>query len=322
MGDEIGPPQTASAWWPRIISALLGIAVTVVGSLILQKLQSREPHLTYSAVEALPFNGQSGVVGIYQVILRNDGKKEIEDITSYIQVKGAKIEQYRTIVAPSLTTTTSADADAIRVNLPSLNPGEAAQISILASNPTFLPSRPEISVRAKGVNGVEQTSQPLRPEEKPFLLSLLTAFSALVSTSLIYLFLGRRRLMGRSQAANLKSICQTHGLDSRAERYSTVGRLTYYAEADRLGDEAVQSQNAQTTSEIKKVLIGICALPTINEGSKAIVLYNLARIAAKEGNDTDVDAYVAGAKRISPEEIEGRIRIDSLLKERQPHQPS
>ena len=128
-------------------------------------------------------------------------------------------------------------------------------------------------------------------------------------------------LIGRgSQAANFKSICQMHGLDSRAARYSTVRRVTYYAEADRLGDEAVQSENAQTTSEIKKVLIGICAMPNINEGSKAIVLYNLARIAAKEGNDTEVEAYVAHAKTISPEEIDGRIRIDPLLKERQPRQ--
>jgi hypothetical protein len=70
------------------------------------------------------------------------------------------------------------------------------------------------------------------------------------------------------------------------------------------------------------VLIGICALPNINEGSKAIVLYNLARIAAKEGNDTELEAYVAHAKTISLEEIDGRIRIDPLLKERQPRQTS
>lgn len=230
MGDEIAAPQTASVWWSRIISALLGIAVTVIGSLVLQKLQSREPHLTYSSVETVPFNGQNGVVGIYQVIVRNDGKTEVEDVTSYIQIRGAKIEQYRTIVAPSLTTTTSGNADAIRVNLPSLNPGEAAQISILATDPTFLPNHPEISVRAKGVNGVEQTSPPSRPEEKPFLLSLSTAVAALVSTSAIYGLLRRRMLIGGgSQAANFKSICQMHGLDSRAARYSTVRNVTWPA---------------------------------------------------------------------------------------------
>jgi hypothetical protein len=162
MADEIAAPRSASVWWSRTISALLGIAVTVIGSLIIQKVQSREPHLTYSSVETVPFNGQNGVVGIYQVIVRNDGKREVEDVTSHIQIPGAKIEQYRIIVAPSLTTTTSENGDVIRVNLPSLNPGETAQISILASNPTSLPNHPEISVRAKGVNGVEQASPPSR----------------------------------------------------------------------------------------------------------------------------------------------------------------
>jgi hypothetical protein len=228
MVDDVSTAPGASVWWPRMISALLGIAVTVIGSLILQRIQSREPHLTYSSVEAVPFNGQSGVVGIYQVIVRNDGKGEVEDVTAYIRVPSAKIEQYRTIVAPSLTTTTSANGDSIRVNLPSLNPGEAAQISILAGNPSFLPTHPEISVRAKGVNGVEQASTTSNTEGKPFLLSLATALAALLSTASFYQVLrtkslGRGNIFGGSQASNFESICKMHGLDARAARYSIKG---------------------------------------------------------------------------------------------------
>jgi hypothetical protein len=93
--------------------------------------------------------------------------------------------------------------------------------------------------------------------------------------------------------------------------------LTYYGEADRLGDEAIQSGSTQTISEIKKILFGICAIPAVKEASRAIVFYNLARIAAKEGNNAEVETYIAHAKTISAEEIEGRIRIDPLLRERE-----
>jgi hypothetical protein len=134
-------------------------------------------------VETVPFNGPNNVVGIYQVVLRNEGKKEVEDIGCYIRIPGAKIEQYRTITAPSLVTTDRVANDTVRVSVPNLNPGEAAQISVLASNPTFLPTHPEISVRAKGLMGEEQPATPSEKSETalPF-LSAAIALAALLST--------------------------------------------------------------------------------------------------------------------------------------------
>jgi hypothetical protein len=44
--EAVSGPNTerkSSIWWSRIISALLGITVTVVGALIVQRLQTREP---------------------------------------------------------------------------------------------------------------------------------------------------------------------------------------------------------------------------------------------------------------------------------------
>jgi hypothetical protein len=310
--NEESTNQRGSVWWQRIVSALLGIAVTVVGALILQKIQSREPRLVYSSVETVPFNGQNGVIGIYQVVVRNDGKREVEDISSYIRIAGAKIEQYHTIVAPSLTTTTAQVDDAVKVNIPSLNPGETAQISILASSPTFLPTHPDISMRAKGVNGEEATSgTPSKRQETSPLLPLLTAVAALSSTSSIYAVLRRRQRFGQAQV--LESICRLHSLHSRAARYSTAKKVTYYNEADLLGDEAVQSSDAQVVSSVKKILMSVCVVPTMRDTSRAIVFFNLARIAAKEGNRDEVANFLAQAKSLSLEEIEARTRIDPLL---------
>jgi hypothetical protein len=270
MDEESSGQKNWSSIWPsRLLSALLGVAVTVVAALIVQKLQSREPHLVYSSVETAPFNGQNGVVGIYQIVLHNDGKKELEDISCFVRIPAAKIEQYRTIVAPSLNSTTTETNDSVRAAIPSLNPGESAQISILASSSTSLPSRPEVSVRAKGVNGLEQTPATPPTREATSLLGFLgTAISTLLLTTTFYQLIRSRLGMG-SQVRVLESICRTHGLDSLAKRHSTVKKVTYYGEADRLGDEAVRSSDNHTISSVKKILLGLCVIPQISPQSKS-----------------------------------------------------
>ena len=311
--ESTGQKTSSSVWLSRLLSALLGVAVTVVAALIVQKLQSREPHLVYSSAETVPFNGQSGVVGIYQIVLRNDGKREVEEIICYVRIPGAKIEQYRTVVAPSLNSISTVTNDAVRATIPGLNPGESAQISILASSSTSLPGRPEVSLRGKGVNGVEQTSSetPSTLEKMSTWGLLAVAITSLFSTSLFYQLFRKR--FGGNQVRVLESICRTHGLDSRAERYSTLSKVTYYGEADRLGDEAVRSSDGQTISSVRKVLFSLATSSGINPESRAIVLYNLARIAAKEGNTDELATYPKQAKELAPDEIEGRIKIDRLL---------
>jgi hypothetical protein len=315
MGEQSDNEQQGSVWWPRLVSALLGIIVTVVGAVVVQKLESREPRLTYSSVETVPFSGPSSVVGIYQVVLHNDGKSEVEAINCYVRIPGAKVEQYRTIAAPSLSTTATVVGDAVRVDIPSLNPGETAQVSILATSPTYLPNHPEISLRAKGVTGEEQpaTGAPQRGRTEPYLslAATIAATSALVSTALIRLLLSRKGF--GNQSKTLASVCEMHGLKIRADRYGATKGITYYAEADRLGDEADRSASAQVVSEVKKILLALSGVDTVKRESRAIILYNLARISAKEGNADEADNYLAQATKLSSEEIEGRRRIDPLF---------
>ncbi len=313
MGEQADPETRTSVWWPRIVSAVLGIIVTVTGAVIVQRLQAREPRLVYSSVETVPFNGPNNVVGIYQIVLRDDGKTEIESISCYIRIPGAKIEQYRTLAAPSLSTTATVANDAVRVDIPNLNPGETTQISILASNPSFLPNRPEISVRGKGVTGEPQAPAGNSPSESPrFYILVLTAATALASTSLIRLVVSKRS-GGGSQAEALASICQMHGLSARAERYAAATKVTYYAEADRLGEEAYRSNDPNVASEVKRILTAMSAIPSMRDGSRSIVLYQLARISAKEGSAENANRYIAEARKLAEEEVDGRRRIDPLF---------
>lgn len=302
-----------SLWVQRVGSAVLGILVTVVAAIIVQKLESREPRLVFTSVETVPFNGPNNVIGIYQTVVRNEGKAEVDDVSCYIRIPGATIEQHRVIVPPSLQVQEGTIGDALRVEIPSLNPGELAQISILANNPTHLPNHPEISVRAKGVNASEQA--PSVPSQQPErYLSLLTAMAGTLAVASTF---GFRRLfskgMGGSQASTLQSICRMHGLSDRADQYKVRRGINYYGEADRLGQEAVQSHDPRTVADIKKILLAISSIDRMWDSSRAIVLYNLARISAKEGASSEVTNYLDEARRLSREEVDGRVRIDPLL---------
>lgn len=74
-------PKSRTSWLTVLLSSVLAIAVTVVGAMIIGKLQAQEPHLIYSYTESAPISGPNSVVSIYQVTVANDGKKEVEGVT-------------------------------------------------------------------------------------------------------------------------------------------------------------------------------------------------------------------------------------------------
>jgi hypothetical protein len=149
-------PKRPIPWLSTIISAAIGITVTVAGTLIIGKLQSREPHLSYSIVSSIPFSGPNNVTCIYQISLTNDGKSEIENINFFVKIPSAKIEQYKTSIAPSITVAENISGDTLKVQIASLNPTDSATVSLLASGANSLPSRPDVSIHAKGINGEEK----------------------------------------------------------------------------------------------------------------------------------------------------------------------
>jgi hypothetical protein len=327
---EEKPPKRSTSWGSLLLSALLGIIVTVVGALIVGRLQSREPNLLFASTESVPFNGPNNFVSIYQVTFSNDGKKEVDDVACVIRIPAAKVDQFKVSANPSLVVSGTASGDALRIQIPSLNPSEAVQVSLLASGSQSLPLRPEVSARGRGVTGAEKTQTNESPLSGAsfFFMLIGVASSAVVTTGLFSRLLRKKNIASGttgSEADKVKTgaeehdqrqvlayICRVSGLNELADQYSSEDRATsYWAEADRLGQIAAESGDPQTVKAIEYALLALTEyVGNIVESSLAIIFYNVARIKKVRGDEDGFAKFLELAKKTSRNIIESRLKID------------
>lgn len=307
-----------SAWRNRLISAALGILVTVVGAVIIGRIQERRPALDYSTIESLPFSGPNGEVSIYQVTVSNNGKEEATDVACSVRVSTGKVDQFKITSSPLVNAVGTASGDTLSIQVASLNPSESFQVSILATGTQGLPARPEVAVRARGVLGNEKNPANNNPQPEPALIALAGAISAVGVTSGFMILLRRKSSAsslvgsGDDQRQIMAYICRAYGLKDLANEYSArAHETTYWAEADRLGEIAIQLRDNSQTQDIEKVL---SALPEYNtklpSASKAIVYYNIALINRFKGDEVNYGRYLRLAKETSRGIIERRLKID------------
>jgi hypothetical protein len=307
-----------SEWGNRFISAIVGIAVTVAGALIIGRFQAHEPYLVYSSTESLPFSGPSGDVSIYQVTLSNDGKKEVYDVACAIRIPLAKIDQYKVTANPLLNVSGAVSGDSLNIQIPNLNPSESIQISLLASGSQNLPARPQVTARGKGAVGSERGRENQKPwfESAPSVSLGAATFALLASTLALRLIRSKTSgsdLTGPSddQRTNLAYVCRIYGLSDLAEEYSMrAHETTYWIEADRLGQIAVQAGGNKLELIENALQTLIEYNQQIRQTSKAIVYYNLALINRAKKDDLAFKKYLQLAKDTSPEEIERRLKFD------------
>ena len=308
------------AWSNRLISAALGILVTVVGTVIIGRIQERRPALDYSTIESFPFNGPNGEVSIYQVAVSNDGKGEATDVACSVRVTTGKVDQFKITSSPLVNAVGTASGDTISIQVASLNPSESFQVSILATGTQGLPARPEVAVRGKGVLGTEKNPTNNNAQPEPALIVLAGAISAVGVTSGFMILLRRKSSAsslasvgsGDDQRQILAYICRAYGLKDLANEYSArAHETTYWAEADRLGEIAIELRDNSQTQDIEKVL---AALPEYNtklpSASKAIVYYNIALINRFKGDEVNYGKYLRLAKETSRGIIQRRLKID------------
>ena len=318
--------------WPTIlISALATLLVSVLAGMVLFFLQAREPHLVFTAADTIPFSGTNRVIAVYQVSVTNDGKKSVDDVVCYIRIAGASIDQKRVFADPSLSYSDSVTGDAMRIEIPSLNPSESEQVSALASSQASLPSRPEVSVRGRGVMGEEK---PRTTSENPFLLGFtisLLAVSAALALRFVLRLVSRHgpasplvRLIATTLDGDQHSddqrhviayVLRLHGLSTEADRLvSQPHKTSYWAEADRMAQMAVQTDDPQYAEKIRSALLTLVDYAAINPNSTAIVYYDLARVSAALGRAEEARAFLSRATKAMPKLIGKRISIDPLLK--------
>jgi hypothetical protein len=288
--------KTTTSWVTVVLSSILAIVVTVVGALIVGKVQAQQPHLSYSYNESIPFSGASNTVSIYQVTITNDGKKEIEGISCVIRIPFAKIEQFKSTASPSLAVNSTVAGDSLKSEVANLNPAEAVQFTVLASSQGYLPNKPEVSVRGKGVNGENKQPTGQAPISSWFTAAIATSAVGLTATfSSVFL----RRMQMRSGRGNdqrqiLAYLCRIHGFSELADGYlSKSHKTTYWAESDRLAQLAVESHDAKYLDSMKQMLRALMDYATLAKSSKAIIYHNLARIEALAGTEAECEKYVA-----------------------------
>lgn len=296
---------------------MVGIVVTVTGAIIHDKLQSREPHLVYRSAETIPFNGPNSVLAIYQLTIANDGTQPADDVTCYVRVGGAKIDQYKIAAAPSLNVSEKLSGESLTVQVPNLNPSEAVQVSLLATgaSTSTLPVKPEVSLRGRGAVG-EPASETKAEGRTIWPSALSSAFAA------IAVMLGSFPLVGRLQTQIRKHIgrqhqvvaglLRAHGFEKEADECMQRRGTSYRAEADRLGHEIVGTDDIGRRTAFMQVLSSLVGVDMIPE-SKGIVYYNLARAAATTGETDQARRWLAKANEGLPDEVDVRAKFDPLL---------
>ena len=313
-------------WKQILVTALITGIITVGAGMLINHFQTREPRLVYSAEDTLPFEGPLENLAIYHVKIENSGKKIVEDVVCQLSFSTGIIQQNRVVLEPSITANEIVSDSVYRLELPNLNPGESAASSILVSSKDQLPDRPEISLRSKGVTGVE-ASEKIGSGLNwiVIVLSTITMFAAtyfLIRTTRLTRRLGLTFLEDFDESRHdddqrqiLSYLCGIHKLNEEVERYLNMSSETsYWAESDRFAMLAVGNPTGEQATKYKSVLEDLLIYGTIAQKSGGIIHYNIARIAKSQTNDEEANEHLKEAKKIIPKLVETRVKLDSIWK--------
>ncbi len=308
--------EKRSNWGRIILTAIITAVVTVGGGMLITIWQADEPHLTYSTEDAIPFEGQQENIAIYNVKIENDGEKVVEDVVCQLSFSTATIEQSRLIIEPTITKNVTTENNMYRLELPDLNAKESAIISVLASSPEQLPSRPDISLRGKDVTGVEASTENKTGDNWIFVVLATIAVYAIFS--ILYLYFRKDSSKHRDDQRQILSyLCGIHKLNAEVERYLNMpSKTSYWSESDRFAALASKKPKGAEAEKRKHVLKDLLKYAYVHKSSRGIVHYNIARIAKAQGKKKEADVHLKQAKDIIPKLIETRIKLDPIWKKK------
>ncbi len=320
-------------WTQILITAAITGIVTVIAGMILYNLQTSKPKLTFEAPETSPFQGTGQNFSIYNVTISNGGGTSISNITGVIQIPKSSLDDTKITAAQSIKYSTSISGDTLNVEIPDLNPSETVIISILATSKDNMPKKPDVSLRGTGITGVS-TSKNVSAFEPIFMIGVLVSFFSLVSSILsgtklssiaiaginIPLFGKGGNVFGGKHSDDQNKVyaylCGLHGLTNEVDEYlSRQSDTSYWSESDRFAALATLNPESSETEKRKKVLIDLLEYANVADVSKAIIHYNIGRIAFAQNKGAEAKKYLLSAKRIGGKLIETRLKLDSKLQD-------
>lgn len=110
-------------------------------------------------------------------------------------------------------------------------------------------------------------------------------------------------------------MCGIHGLNEDAAQYLTqIHETAYWSESDRLTLFAITSKDVEKVKKVKSVLKDLLDYAQIADLSRAIINYNLARIALTAGDLEEMRNLLNLAIGVAPKLINKRLKLDPLFK--------
>ena len=314
-------------WKSIIATALITGVVTIATGMLLFWWQTEKAELTYNSIQSIPFDDSNNKLFIQQVEITNSGDRVVEDVVFVLSFSDGVIQKSKVNINGAISHKKRVDERTVELKIDSLNPREIASVSVIFQSSNAITEGGAVSLRGKGVTG-KPIGTTNKNNRAPIFISLMAAyagvFAFLLSTevgrkafSLIFKAVIFRRSLGsvNEQKDVIASLLAMYGYPEKAKEYLQSGiARQYWVEADLLASEAIASDDKVKRDTIE-ILKQISDLDVIFDSSKAIVFYNVARIA-KSGNinGLDVNHYLDLAKDLDKREITKRIKIDPVFK--------
>jgi hypothetical protein len=320
---SLGWKQVGVGLMIAVVASLAGVGANAA----LSWYQARAPELVYAAPGTIPFVGSDKQLAVYQITITNRGKRSVKDMSCYIEVPGAHVDQTHIDADKSAQISETATSSGSRVNDAELNPGEKVVVSILVSSSVSLPPRPTVSLRASGVMGKEETNASPAGGESNWGFTVLASFAAGLS---IIVVLTRSIRKSRQSAVSspegekhsgdqrqiLGYLFGLNGLIAECERVLSLPiETSYWAEADRMSTIVLSNFNAESAARYKSVLEGLLKYGAVADESQGIISFNIARIAARMGHNNVAEEHLKMAKKKMGKLFDLRLEIDPTMKE-------
>ena len=311
-------------WKQIILTGVVTLVVTISSSFIINFVQTKAPNLSYSVQDTLPFQGGDQTLGIYHVVLENDGGTLVRNVVFNVKINDALISNWKTSVDKQIPYDYSINNDTIVLTFVTLNPSEKVELSILATTKTILPNKPEVSVRGEGVIGsVKETTSTI--QTSTYFLPLLIGVTF---SSLLLFFkdkytpkkIGPITLtssMPEKHTAEQKDVflylCGIFELPEQRDYYIEKDySVSYWGESDRLTYVAINNKDKKKTIQITKLLEALIIYAEINKESVGIVYFNISKLYGSIQQYDKMKINLEKAKQISPKLIEVRLSLDTF----------
>lgn len=155
QAEPDAPKQARQLLGVPIGTYLIAVITLVLGfflGLLTNWWNAKEPHLRVTVSDVITFQGETTEFGIINFSVTNDGSKEATEIECFCTLWGCTIHDAQASPTPLHAVVNKKD-DTMLITLDLLNVGETLQISAVAANPASIPTRPDVTVRGRGVVG-------------------------------------------------------------------------------------------------------------------------------------------------------------------------